>query len=196
MVAVVTGAAGFIGRILVDELARCGPVVAIDRLPMRTVGRSHSNHRRPARPHAGGARGARRRRRRLPPGRLPRRARPASRRRATALSRQRAGDRGRAERGTARRPAGGHLVVVGVRRHDRGPAMHRDRPASPARRLRPQQTHGRAAVRGPSAVRRAGMRRTPFHRRRRGSAPRDGGVALDRRRSRRPAAAAVRQSAP
>jgi nucleoside-diphosphate-sugar epimerase len=31
---VVTGAAGFIGRILVGELARRGPVVAIDRLPM------------------------------------------------------------------------------------------------------------------------------------------------------------------
>jgi nucleoside-diphosphate-sugar epimerase len=34
VVAVVTGAAGFIGRILVDELARCGSVVAIDRLPL------------------------------------------------------------------------------------------------------------------------------------------------------------------
>lgn len=34
MVAVVTGGAGFIGRILVQELAKCGPVVAIDRLPM------------------------------------------------------------------------------------------------------------------------------------------------------------------
>jgi nucleoside-diphosphate-sugar epimerase len=34
VVAVVTGAAGFIGRVLVNELARCGAVVAIDRLPM------------------------------------------------------------------------------------------------------------------------------------------------------------------
>jgi nucleoside-diphosphate-sugar epimerase len=34
VVAVVTGAAGFIGRVLVDELAGSGPVVAIDRLPM------------------------------------------------------------------------------------------------------------------------------------------------------------------
>lgn len=34
MVAVVTGAAGFIGSILVDELAQSGPVVAIDRRPM------------------------------------------------------------------------------------------------------------------------------------------------------------------
>jgi nucleoside-diphosphate-sugar epimerase len=34
VVAVVTGGAGFIGRILVQELARCGPVVSIDRRPM------------------------------------------------------------------------------------------------------------------------------------------------------------------
>jgi nucleoside-diphosphate-sugar epimerase len=34
VVAVVTGGAGFIGRILVQELARCGPVVAIDRRAM------------------------------------------------------------------------------------------------------------------------------------------------------------------
>jgi nucleoside-diphosphate-sugar epimerase len=34
VVAVVTGGAGFIGRILVHELARCGPVVSIDRRPM------------------------------------------------------------------------------------------------------------------------------------------------------------------
>jgi len=34
VVAVVTGGAGFIGRILVEELARSGPVVSIDRLPM------------------------------------------------------------------------------------------------------------------------------------------------------------------
>lgn len=34
MVAVVTGAAGFIGRVLVDELAQSNPVIAIDRRPM------------------------------------------------------------------------------------------------------------------------------------------------------------------
>jgi nucleoside-diphosphate-sugar epimerase len=34
VVAVVTGGAGFIGRTLVNELARCGPVIAIDRRPM------------------------------------------------------------------------------------------------------------------------------------------------------------------
>ncbi|MQA17122.1 MAG: NAD-dependent epimerase/dehydratase family protein [Pseudonocardiaceae bacterium] len=33
MVTVVTGAAGFIGRMLVRELAACGPVVGVDRLP-------------------------------------------------------------------------------------------------------------------------------------------------------------------
>jgi nucleoside-diphosphate-sugar epimerase len=34
VVAVVTGAAGFIGRVLVDQLAEHGPVIAVDRLPM------------------------------------------------------------------------------------------------------------------------------------------------------------------
>lgn len=37
MTAVVTGAAGFIGRMLVRELARRGPVIGIDRLPQPTL---------------------------------------------------------------------------------------------------------------------------------------------------------------
>lgn len=34
MVAVVTGGAGFIGRVLLEELGRCGPVISVDREPV------------------------------------------------------------------------------------------------------------------------------------------------------------------
>lgn len=55
MVAVVTGAAGFIGRVLVDRLAERGPVIAIDRRPqtgrdgVRTITADLLDHRREVR---------------------------------------------------------------------------------------------------------------------------------------------------